>query len=238
MIISTCTFILKAENLAESDQRLLLYTEELGKLRANIIGVKKSFSKLRVFTLPLIEYRLNVFVRGMARSGFSAPGKIINGEILTDLRPTVNNRAAWAEALCILEILDRLTPATLPNAKEFAWVRSALSAVRESPQPQLVRVWFALGLLKILGYSLRSNQLWHMFSQQERALLERLARWDLRSDVFSQDESSTLERLAMGYLGRYLSAPLKTDVFMRKLKQFEDRQQQVRLPAAVENGAS
>ena len=197
MIETVQAVVLRAQDLAECDKRLVLYTREFGKVRANIIGVKKIKSKLRCLTLPFAEYRLQLYLHGGKRKSPNDPGKVIGGEAL-DYRSLLGQdwpRMVHASAMC--EMLDLLTQNFYPNPKEYDWLAQSLTDMQTSTSPLLTRCRFALGLLKILGYSLRAHALWTYFSSGERQLLDRLSRWPAQAENFS-----FMEERCIGSVGR------------------------------------
>ena len=209
-------FVLRSEDRAEFDQRLTLYTLECGKLSANILGVKKNVSKLRGLTLPFTEYRFQVYLHGGKRTGMRDPGKILGGESLTHYSLLKEEWNRMIQASAITEILNVLTQPFYPNSTEYQWLCTNFAQLEWTLHPQLVRCRFVLGLLKILGYSLRSHSIWSSLSVAERTSLNQLARWDSQSNLFSESEIFHLSELTQSYLNRYLPFPLKTSLFEKK----------------------
>ena len=219
MIETVHAVVLRAENLSDYDQRLVLYTKEFGKIRANIIGVKKIVSRLRYLTIPFAEFRLQVYLHGGKRKSPNDPGKVIGGEALQYRSILSQDWERMVHSSAMLEMLDALTQSFYPNAREYDWLAQSLDQMQTTSSPLLTRCRFALGLLKILGYSLRSHAMWNYFSEQERGLLDRLAKWN-SSDSFSYIEERHLESLTKNYLERYLPYPLKTEIFRQKCNAF------------------
>ncbi len=217
MIDTLQGIVLRAEDLGEYDKRLTLYTRELGKIKAKVIGVKKTASKLRGLTLPFTEARLQVYLHGAKRSGLRDPGKIVGGEALFHHAKVRDDWERLIQCSALCEILEALTHPLYQNEKEYTLLSETLHQMEKTPRPVLLRLRFTLMLLKILGYSLRHHPTWHGYSASEQGLLRRLALWDTESDGFSNDETRWLERSAQGYLRNYLPSPLKTDMFQQKI---------------------
>lgn len=208
--------VIGSVDAGDYDKRITIYTQELGKLKAKVTGVKKSASKLRGLTLNFSECRFQIYLHGTRRSVPHDPGKITGGEIL-DSHPTL--RTVWdrmVQAATFCETLDKLTHSSYPNAKEYELLTSSLAQIEKSSMPILVRLRSTLILLKILGYSLRHHSTWTTYSEIQRLLLTRLAKWEPEQDGFCREDADQLERMVSSYLSRYLSYPLKTALFQQK----------------------
>ncbi len=209
--------VLRSEDLGEHDKRLTLYTRELGKIKANVVGVKKSASKLRGFTLPFTESRLQVYLHGAKRAGLRDPGKIVGGEGLFHHAKLRENWEKLIQSSALCETLEALTHPFYQNEKEYQLLSETLHQMEKTPHPVLLKLRFTLMLLKILGYSLRHHPTWKSYDATKQSLLMRLALWDTVSGGFSDNEIHWLECATQNYLKNYLSAPLKTEMFQQKL---------------------
>lgn len=221
MIQIICGIVIRAEDLAEHDKRLILYTKELGKIKANIIGVKKVVSKLRSLTIPFNESRFQIYLHGTKRAGAREPGKIISGEILVNHSILKEDWDRMIQTSAVCEILDFMTHSFYPNLPEYQLLTSTLNQMETTPNPVLLRCRFALSLLKILGYSMRHHSYWNSFSDNERNLLNQLARWNTQEEMFSKESLNCIERITNNYLNTYLPHPLKTEIFRQKMKALE-----------------
>ncbi len=213
--------VLRAEDQGEYDKRLTLYTRELGKIKAKVVGVKKTASKLRSFTLPFTEARLQVYLHGAPRAGLRDPGKIIGGEALFHHAKIREDWERLIQCSALCETLETLTHPFYQNEKEYDLLAETLRQMEKTPSPVLLRLRFTLMLLKILGYSLRHHATWQSCVASEQELLRRLALWDTESGAFSDEEVRWLERTTENYLRNYLPAPLKTEMFQRKIVSLE-----------------
>lgn len=214
--------VLRSEELGEYDKRLTIYTKELGKLKAKIVGVKKIQSKLKVLTIPFAELRLQVYLHGTKRAGLHLPGKIVGGEIV---HSHASLRTQWdkmVQSSTFCEILDVLTHPLYPNAREYELLASTLSNMEQSPMPLLVRLRSTLILLRILGYSLRYHPTWKKFSEEEKKLLNHLAKWNMQTEMFNKEETVQLKSITENYLSNYLPHPLKTAIFQQKMNNLEN----------------
>jgi len=217
MIETVCGVVLRAEDLSEYDKRLTIYTRELGKLKAKVVGVKKAVSRLRGLAIPFSESRFQLYLHGTKRAGLHDPGKIVGGELV---RFHTVLRSDWEKMLqcnAVAEILDVLTRPFYPNADEYGLLSKTLDDMEETSSPLLVRLRFSLVLLKILGYSLSHHPVWKSYSEKDRELLIGLGRWDMRENKFTEYETVRMENIINAYLSNYLSRPLKTEVFQRKM---------------------
>jgi len=217
MINNVSGIVLRSEDISEHDQRLTLYTKELGKLKAKIVGVKKTMSKLRVLTMPFAELRFHLYLHGNPRAGVRDPGKVVGGEVL---ETRARLRSDWDRVIqcsAVTEILDVLTHPFYPNSQEYDLLTSTLGQMEETSSPLLVRLRFTLILLKIHGYGLRHHAAWSGYAERDRALLLDLARWDFREAKFSEEETGRMEKMIQGYLSNYLPRPLKTEIFQQKI---------------------
>lgn len=210
--------VLRSENLEESDRRVTLYTKQLGKVTARVTGVRKNGSKLRIFTIPFIESRFQIYLAGSKRFGVRIPGKIIGGEIIFFHSPLRNEWDRMIQCSTLCEIFDQLTPPFYPNLKEYELLIASLNQMEISPSPLAVCLRSTLILLKILGYSLRHHSVWKSCSEKEKKLLEELAKWDACQEKFSDEEIKKLEKIVNPYLNLYLSSPLKTAIFQQKIE--------------------
>ncbi len=217
MIRLVQAIVLRAEDHLEYDRKLTLYTREFGKLRAKIVGVKKTASKLRGFSVPFVEAKLELYLHGTPRAGARDPGKIIGGELI-DSHPLL--RTDWEkmlETVTACETVDLLTHPIYPSPLEFELLQNSFRQMEESPHPILVRLRFTLILLRLLGYSLKHHPLWRSYSEGDRTLLRSLAKWECASALFSIDQIQRLEQMVSAYLSLHLPRPLQSEIFKKKL---------------------
>ena len=222
MIIPTEAVVLRSEDTGEHDERLTLYTREMGKLKAKITGVKKSRSKLRLLTVPFAETRLQIFLAGTPRNAWGRPGKVITGEVL-NFRSTLRTdceRMIHSSIFC--ETLDTLTHHFYPNEREYKLLTATLDQMETTASPLCLRLKSTLTLLNILGYSVRHNDYWLRLPGDDRALLDRLARWSPETHSFTDEESKRMESAAETYLSHYLSGPLKSRLFQKKMSSMRE----------------
>lgn len=209
--------VLRSEDLAENDRRLTLYTREFGKVRAKVIGVRKTASKLRVLTMPFAESSFQLYLHGTRRSGARDPGKVVGGEVVRDRSLLREEWDRMVQGSAVCETLDALTHPGYPNPQEYDLLAKTLDDLEVTASPVMVRLRFTLILLRILGYGIRHHAAWKSYTEDQRDLLLNLARWDARDPGFLPYEVQPLERLVGLYLSNYLTRPLKTEVFQQKL---------------------
>lgn len=209
--------VLRSEELGEYDKRLTIYTKELGKLKAKIVGVKKIHSKMKILTIPFAELRLQVYLHGTKRAGLHLPGRIVGGEIVQSHSLLRSQLDKMVQCSTFCEILDVLTHPLYPNDREYELLSSTLSEIEQSSLPLLVRLRSTLILLRILGYSLGYHPTWKKLSEEEKKLLKRLAKWNTQTETFSEEEMVQLKNITENYLSNYLPHPLKTAIFQQKM---------------------
>lgn len=219
MIKTVEGIVLQKESIQEADELLTLYTRELGKVKAKIVGVKKILSKLRPLTFPFSCSSLQIFFRGGARGGIREPGKVIGGEVLQSHTAIRKNWEKIIPATIWCETVHDLTPSFYPNFQEYQLVASTLDQLEQSRFPEIVRLRSTLILLKILGYSFRHHAEWKKLKENERNLFYRLARWKEHLDGFQKEEVEKLKVMIHSYLALYLNKPLKSELFRQKFLQ-------------------
>lgn len=219
MIQTVEGIVLRSQNLSESDQRLTLYTKELGKVRVKLVGVRKNSAKLKGLTIPFIESRFQIYLHGNRRTGFREPGRMIGGEAVHFHSSLREDWDQMMQCLIFSETLDLLTYPLYPNLKEYQLCALTLNQMESGFTPILVRLRSTLILLKILGYSLRNHSTWKSYLEEEKMLLNRLGKWRGEKENFLNDEIEKLEKITNSYLSLYLPHPLKTELFQWKLFQ-------------------
>ena len=217
MIQTVQGVVLRVEETGDYDQKLTLYTKEFGKFKVNVVGARKSISKLRGLAIPFSEARFQVYLHGTIRAGVNDPGKLIGGETLASHEGL---RSVWErmlEASIFAETLDCLTQTFFPNEPEYALLVQSLKNLEENVHPVLTRLRSTLILLKILGYSLRHHPTWKSLSNEDRSLMVRLGAWTGEENLFPAQDISRLEAIIQPYLSLFLPVPLKSELFLRKV---------------------
>ncbi|HHY59033.1 MAG TPA: DNA repair protein RecO [Clostridia bacterium] len=137
--------IIKSFNLGEADRVLTIYTRQYGKISAVAKGVRKSRSKLRGATQTLTHADL-VLYRGRSLDTVTqCEAKEMFPGIRADLY-------RWACAVFMLELVDAMIPEGQPQAGVFVRLLLSLHLVESLAEPELGALFFAVHLLKLLGY--------------------------------------------------------------------------------------
>lgn len=218
MIVPVQGIILRSQDLAESDKRLTLYTKELGKIRAKIVGIKKSASKLRSLSMVFSESHFQIYLHGTKRAGPHDPGKIIGGETIQYHLPLRSDWNRMIQTATFCETIDALTHASYPNPNEYELLNTTLMEMEQTSNPLLVRLKSTLILLKYLGYSLKHHAIWKAYDREEKQLMIHLAKWQGQNETFTEDQLEQLEKMVHAYLSHYLPHPLKTVLFQQKME--------------------
>jgi len=141
---SVNALVLRRTDLGESDRKLVLLTQERGKIDVVARGARKAGSKLASASDPL-----SVGVYHLA------PGK--RWAYVTQVQPISSlrglrqdyNRLIYALAYC--ELVDLSNPHDLRNDDLFTEVLTALIAIESQPNPEAALLWAELRLLQIEG---------------------------------------------------------------------------------------
>jgi DNA repair protein RecO (recombination protein O) len=152
--IVTTGIILNRINYGEADRILTIITPDNGKVRAIAKGVRKEKSKLaggiELFSVSNITY---------------IPGKrdiatLVSTRLIKHYGNIVKNLARTSSAYEVLKTIDKATEDEC-EPEYFMLVKTALEALDSELSEQLVDVWFAMNLLKLLGHepNLRTNNL-------------------------------------------------------------------------------
>lgn len=146
-IYVTEALVLSNFKTREADRGAVLYTRELGKVRARFIGVNRPQGKLKALSEPMAlgEYRL--YLRDGAESGVAAGG------MLETAYPAL--RSSLKRLLCgleVVELLDRLTPFWKPNPEKLDLAVSCLAQLEKSAGGDWIVGACALRLLEAAGY--------------------------------------------------------------------------------------
>ncbi len=137
--------VLKRRDTGESDRRLTILTDELGKIDVVAKGARKAASRLAGISDPLcvsrLEYaegKLNRFVT-QAQPMRSFPGLRSDYE-----------RLGFALALC--ELYAAVLPLDQPFPEAHELLTASLKYLESHPKPLVVLVWAEVQLLAISGF--------------------------------------------------------------------------------------
>lgn len=142
--------IIKSFNLGEADRILTIYTRQYGKISAVAKGVRKSRSKLRGSTQTLTHAEL-VLYRGRSLDTIT---QCEAKEMFVGIREDLYR---WAYATFMLELLDAMVPEGQPQVVVFVRLLVSLHLVESLEEPELGALFFAVHLLRLLGYQPQLN---------------------------------------------------------------------------------
>lgn len=137
--------VLKRRDSGESDRRLTILTEELGKIDVVAKGARKAASRLAGISDPLCVSRLEIAEGKMNRFVTQAqPLRSFPG-LRTDYE-----RLGFALALC--ELYAAVIPLEQPFPEAHELLFASLRHLEKHPKPIVVLVWAEVHLLAISGF--------------------------------------------------------------------------------------
>ncbi len=202
--------VLSSREYREADRLSVIYTRDLGKIRARFIGVNRPRGKLKAMSEPMSlgEYRLHL------REG--AEVAIAAGGMLSTVFPRLRRRLETTlRALEVVELLDRLTTFWKPNEEKFDLAKACLVSLEEGPGDWVVSA-FALRLLESAGFGLGERRV----SEENRLLWDVLHRGtmeEVASLPADAERHSRLERLIRSTVERVTELPLHCAAMRDKL---------------------
>lgn len=144
--IITQGIVLKRTNFQEADRILTLLTSDQGKVRLLAKGVRKSKSKL-AGGVELLSISEIGFITGKGDIGTLTTARLERhfGNIVTDINRTTM-------AYDILKLLDKTTEDNV-DSDYFHLLEQSLAALNDGLEPELLKLWCDVQLLKISGHS-------------------------------------------------------------------------------------
>ncbi|MBI4337564.1 MAG: DNA repair protein RecO [Chloroflexi bacterium] len=136
--------VLKQYPLGEADRLLVLYTPELGKLRAVAKGARRPSSKLGGHVEPLVHTRLL-----LARGG--SLDVVSQAEAVHAFPGLREDLGRLAQALYCAELVDAFTPDEQASPPLFGLLVEALATMEEGAEAVFLHC-FELRLLALAGY--------------------------------------------------------------------------------------
>lgn len=209
-IYVTPGLVLSSWEYRETDKLSVIYTRDLGKVRARFIGVKRPHGKLKAMSEPMVlgEYRLHL--RDGAEVGIAAGG------MLTSSFPRLRRRLdRTLSGLEVLELLDRLTTFWKPNEDKFDLARETLLSLEKGGADWVVSA-FALRLLESAGFGMGKRKV----SEENRLLWDVLHNADIDEVARLPKDfkrHSRLERLIRATVERVTELPLHCAAMRDKL---------------------
>src|SRR5262249_41201011 len=147
-----------------ADKIVGLFTNTHGRLTARATSAARSDAKFAALTEPFVECEAAVYLRPG-----EVWGKLVGGQLhrsfpnlRTDLtRSTV---AAW-----VCELVHRMTPEEQPSPDKFDLLVETLEALETATHVPLIRLAFAVRLLRLAGFGLDNRDPWIALEQQKPA---------------------------------------------------------------------
>jgi DNA repair protein RecO (recombination protein O) len=144
-LIQSEAFVITQTDYSEADRFYTVFTRKKGKIRVFARGVRKSRSRKAGHLQPLSLIHLML-----------AKGKtfwiITQSDTLKAYLPIKNDLEKTANALYILELLDRFTPEEEPLVPLFTLVKDTMARIEEKEDAFVPIKYFELRLLKFTGY--------------------------------------------------------------------------------------
>ncbi len=143
-IYTTKGFIISSENKGESDKTFFVFTKDIGLVRANASGVRKTESKLR-FALQEFDFSEISFVLG--KQGW----KIVNATPLNFFSEKIEKSQTKVQ---ILRLLKKLCPQDEPHPNLFNELTRAFIFMDENKivSDKSMDALLALKVLSYFGY--------------------------------------------------------------------------------------
>jgi DNA repair protein RecO (recombination protein O) len=141
----TEAIVLRRSEIGEADYILTVYTPHLGKIRVVARGVRKPASHMGGHVELFSRSRMMV---ATAR----------NLDIVTQCETLDPHRAIGedldriAHAFYLVEMVDRMTPDEQENYAVYQLLSNSLTYLDTTPTPDILRHWFEIQLLGLLGY--------------------------------------------------------------------------------------
>ncbi len=144
-IYKTKAVVLSRRNVGEADQILTLYSEKFGKIQVKAKGIRKPLAKMTGFLEPLNLVALRL-----------AEGKktdIVTGvESLDFFEGAKTNLPRISAGYYFVELLESLVHDREKNIRIYQLLVDSLRFLASGANPHLLRAYFGLNLLALLGY--------------------------------------------------------------------------------------
>jgi DNA repair protein RecO (recombination protein O) len=141
----TEAIVLRRSEVGEADYILTAYTPNLGKIRVVARGVRKPASHM--------GGHVELFSRSKMMIATARNLDIVTQSETVDAhRPIGENLERVAHAFYLAEMVDRLTPEEQENYAVYRLLSDTLTYLDTTPTPDLLRHWYEVQLLGLLGY--------------------------------------------------------------------------------------
>lgn len=216
--------VLRSRVSAEADKLVTLYTYEWGKITAVVPGAKKIKAKFIAAAEPVTECEFLVYVKHQASRPKVTGAKIT--ESFAGLRKDWRN---FSIASFCAEVCDQLTPFNSENTKKYELLQRTWCLLGRARNPWRIYTAFALRFLKLSGYSFYEYLKSENVSMPEREMniiqnLSTLSGEDLDKNFeLTTAAEERVRRYLDAYLSLYISRPLASREFFRKINACEKR---------------
>lgn len=200
--------VLRLTDFGEADRIVTMFTLELGKLQGVARGAKRSKKRFAGALEPFAHLKVQLHMgTGLATLSSADIAGIFPG-IRSDL--TKIGCAAYA-----CELVERLTPEDEPSPRLFRLLYCYLERLNEAPASPSDRRFFAVNLLKILGY--QPDLQMRAISEETATLLARAMRTGrFGAIVFPEPLLHEADLLLNPAIDLHLDRELKSLAFLRE----------------------
>ncbi len=137
--------VLRHSDWGEADRLLILYTREMGKIRAIAKGIRKLRSRKAGHVEPFSRVSLQL---GRGRDLWI----VTQAELLESFQPIHDDLLKTAYAAYVMELLDRFSYEEGPNQVLYQLLVETLQRVSEEQDAFIAIRYFEIHLLDILGF--------------------------------------------------------------------------------------
>ncbi|MBN1296349.1 DNA repair protein RecO [bacterium] len=146
--------VLRRFPVGETDQIYSVITRELGRIRASARGALRPRNPWRGVLEPFYRIQAELFL---------APGSALHrfqhARIIGRPPAWIQDLDALQAAYVVIEILDRFTPESVPQAELFDAAMQAFGGIDEAPAVALpIVLCFCLRFLTLAGFAVQWNQ--------------------------------------------------------------------------------
>ncbi len=210
--------VLRSRVSAEADKLVTLYTYEWGKITAVVPGAKKIKAKFSAAAEPVTESEFMVYAKHQ-----SVRPKVTGAKITENYAALRKDWRNFSIASYCAEICDQLTPFNYENTKKYELLSRTWELLGRAKNPWRIYTAFVLRFLKLSGYNFYEYIVNENVSMPENELntikhLSTLSGDDIdnKYELSRRSEESVIRYLD-AYLQLYLSRPLSSREFFRKI---------------------
>ncbi len=212
-LTKTRGIVLRCQEIRETSLLLTAYTEDLGKIRGLIKGVRGARAAVPWYLEPLTLQAMVVYERRRS------PVSLVGGcDLLEAFDPLRRDLTRLSAACCFLDLVDAMTETLDPNPQIFRWLYNLLSALGQGADPGSMTCLLEVQLLKANGLLADPDRL--ALSPGGRLTLRQLAAAapeKAASIRVSRGVAQELEPVLEDSLSGALHRPLPSRQFLREL---------------------